>query len=100
MSIKRFQDNIDVESVKDAVIENWLSTTREDCLALAKIRPYGTDLPVIAQIRAMEDLKAYSLKDTAERYGVTPNAIYRWRRYGIGKNKGGWDKLDSLVSWI
>lgn len=74
------------EEHKAEVIENWLSATREDCIKLARLRPGKGDVPVISQIRAVEDLKTMGLKAVSEDYGVSLHSVQMWRKSGFRFN--------------
>lgn len=51
--------------------ENWLSATREDCVALCNLRA-GGDVPVISQLSIIDDLKAGAKQvDVAREYAVS-----------------------------
>jgi hypothetical protein len=39
------------------VAENWLSATREDCIRISQMRPGKGPIPIISQVRILEDLK-------------------------------------------
>ena len=45
------------EEMAEEVAENWLSATRDDCVRLSRMRPYNASVPLLCQIRAVQDLK-------------------------------------------
>ena len=64
------------------VIDNWMSATREDCVRLSQIRPGMGDVPLISQIRAVQDLKHMLLVDVARDYRVPTHSVAVWRDKG------------------
>lgn len=74
----------DYESWRDEVAENWLSTTRNDCIKLARLRPGTGNVPVICQLRALQDVKSgMSFSAIGREYGVTGAQVRHWARRGI-----------------
>lgn len=71
------------EAVREAVVENWMSATRDDCIALAHLRPNRGDFPLLCQLRALEDLKGMRMVDVAKDYGTTLQTIWAWRIHGL-----------------
>lgn len=63
----------DFEALRADVAANWLSATREDCLALARMRHgKAAGVPLICQMRILDDLKAgLTHKNAARVWGVT-----------------------------
>lgn len=45
------------EDLKDKVIENWLSTTRDDAVKISRMRHRFTTPPLICQINMLDDYK-------------------------------------------
>lgn len=69
---------------RDEVIANWMSATREDCIKLTQLRPGKGNVPVIAQLRALQDLKAgLTLADISREYGVSEVTVAQWRDKGV-----------------
>ena len=65
--IRQYQG--DFERLKDEVMANWASATREDCIALANMRPWKGDIPMICQFQIMDDLKKdFSQAELARTY--------------------------------
>lgn len=73
----------DYDVVRDDVAANWLSATRDDCVKLSQLRKGKGDVPLISQIRALEDLKHMRLCDVARDYRVTPQNVLIWKRTGF-----------------
>lgn len=59
------------DDLRKEVGENWLSATRDDCVRLCQLRGRG-DIPVVSQIRMIDDLKAGRKQvDVTRDYGVS-----------------------------
>jgi hypothetical protein len=62
----------DYADLKDEVVKNWLSCTREDAVKLSHLRPspHG-HMPVICQVQLLRDIKDRMKQvDLANEYGV------------------------------
>ncbi len=67
----------------DEAAANWSSITRDDALALARLRTGSGSMPVICRVYIAEDLttgKRHSV--IAREWGVTPTALQRIVRLG------------------
>lgn len=71
------------EEMRDDVVENWLSITREDCLALARLRPNQGSMPLVCQLRALQDLKTLGAVVVARDYRTTLQTLRMWRTRGL-----------------
>ena len=73
--LKRFI-GADYERVKDDVAKNWLSCTREDAVKLSHLRSGTGHMPVICQLKIIDDLKrGMSPSRLAAEYRVHPQTI-------------------------
>jgi hypothetical protein len=60
------------EKWKDKVAENWSSATREDAVALARMRPPRCSVPLLTQVSILRDLKrGWRPSDIARTYRVS-----------------------------
>ncbi|MGD9715181.1 MAG: hypothetical protein AB7V46_24465 [Thermomicrobiales bacterium] len=84
----------------DEIVENWLSATREDCAALSRMRPGLGNVPLISQIRAVEDLKHMRAVDVAREYRINYNTIWGWRTRGFQPGRDLPPGFELLVSRI
>jgi hypothetical protein len=71
------------EDWRDEVATNWMSATREDCMKLSQMRPGTGNVPLISQVRAVEDLKALPRVQVAQDYRVSPSVLDNWRKMGF-----------------
>ena len=72
------------EDWREDVIDNWISATREDCVRLCRMRPDKGDVPIIFQLRIMDDVKAgISQVDLAGEYGLDKGTINGWKQRGL-----------------
>lgn len=75
------------EDWRHEVAENWLSATREDCMKLCRLRGGQGNVPVISQLRAIQDLKSgISLLRVSEEYEVSVMTLADWRDHGVRFN--------------
>lgn len=87
VSRQRIEQNIGgYEEHKADVIANWLSATREDCVKLARLRSGQGHIPLISQLRAVEDLKHMSMTQVARDYGVHLQSVIDWLHTGFRSN--------------
>lgn len=70
------------EDYEEEAVENWMSVTREDAIRLSLMRPPRGDMPLVSQIRALEDLKFMSQTDVAKLYGIGRSKLFRLTRKG------------------
>jgi hypothetical protein len=65
------------EDVKDQVIENWMSTTREDCIKLTKMRKTKwSPVPLICQLAMLDEVKrGTSRYAVAKMFGVSDPTV-------------------------
>jgi hypothetical protein len=74
----------DYDDLSGDVVENWLSVTREDAGLLCQRRPFKGDVPIICQLRMLDDLKAgRGFGAIAREYGVRREWLSRMRLQGI-----------------
>ena len=71
------------EEMRDDVVENWLSITREDCVALANLRPGEGAMPLVCQMRALQDLKTMKPSRVARDYRTHIQSLWVWRKRGL-----------------
>jgi len=82
-TVQRFRaEHARFEDFQEEAVENWMSISREDAIRLAHLRPRRGDLPLVSQLRALEDLKFMTQQKAAETYGVRRNAIVKLKRRG------------------
>lgn len=85
------------ERWRDEVAENWLSATRDDLVKLSQLRPGIGHVPLICQLRAVQDLKSgATIKKIAGEYRVHPTTITNWSIRGptpAGHIPSGFDLL-------
>jgi hypothetical protein len=66
------------------VAANWLSVTRDDAVQLCRRRPEKGDVPIICQLRMLDDLKAGRRHATVAReYGVRREWLSRVQQKGL-----------------
>lgn len=73
------------EEVRNDVAENWLSVTREDAIKLCHMRvgKHRSPVPLICQMRIMDDLKAgMTIVQAARDYHLTPPTVSRLAHKG------------------
>ena len=71
------------EEMAEEVAENWLSATRDDCVRLSRLRPHNASVPLLCQIRAVQDLKKMRAVDVARDYHVTDQSLRNWSKRGF-----------------
>ncbi|MEN2786263.1 hypothetical protein ACFOKI_07675 [Sphingomonas qilianensis] len=72
------------EPWKAEVAENWLSATSEDCAALSRMRPGTGNVPVISQLRAIQDVKAgMTMAQVGRDYRVSAVSVTGWCHGGV-----------------
>ena len=71
------------DEMAEAVAENWLSATRDDCIRLAQLRDGPASVPLLCQIRAVQDLKKMRLIDVAKDYRVSDQSLLNWSKRGF-----------------
>lgn len=57
-------------------------------MKISRMRPGMGDVPVISQLRALQDLKSMRPTQVAKDYRVTRMTVYMWKRYGIRVSGG------------
>jgi hypothetical protein len=72
---------------REAVVENWVSATREDCIKLAHLRRPWETVPLICQIQAVEDLKHMTARAVAKEYGVFHTVLAEWWHKGFNAHR-------------
>jgi hypothetical protein len=66
---------------KDEVAENWSSATREDAIALARMRPRGGSVPLLTQVSMLRNLeRGWRQSDVARTYRVSPAMVANLKR--------------------
>ena len=75
------------------MVENWLSATRQDCVRLCHLRPFGrSGVPLLSQLSMLDDLKrGMSQCAIGREYGVTNEFVHQRKKYGISRAVTGWD---------
>jgi hypothetical protein len=64
------------EELKDEVLENWASATKEDCIKLGYLRPEKGDLPLITKLEIRREYMRGSRQNAiAEEFGVAPATV-------------------------
>jgi hypothetical protein len=71
------------EELEQEVAENWLSATRDDCVKLSRMRPGTGNVPLISQLRAVQDLKKMRQVDVARDYRITVPTLVTWASTGF-----------------
>ena len=88
-TVRRYQSlSPGYDQLQAEVAENWLSVTREDAVQLCRRRPDKGDIPVICQLKMLDELKAgRSLSAVAREFGVSREWLVRMRASGIRCNR-------------
>lgn len=99
MCVRRWQTKeAHYDVYQDEVARNWMSTTREDAMALARLRrPGRAFMPLICQVQILQDLKFRKLVDVSRDYQVTQQQIMNWRRTGLTIGSA---KLPAGFDWL
>ena len=79
-TIQRFH-MADFAELRDDVVTNWMSATREDCVRLSQMRPGTGNIPLISQLQIMDDLKKGAKpKLLAGEYRITAATVRNLKR--------------------
>lgn len=83
-TLKRWASRTSYDTLRPMITDNWISTTRDDCIRLANLRRRGMEMPLVCQIQIVEDLRSgISQRELGTIYKTTGQAIGVWRRKGF-----------------
>ena len=57
-------------------------------MKLSQLRPHKGVLPIISQLRALQDLKSMTVAQVARDYRVDRGSLWNWKRRGINTRIG------------
>ena len=62
---------------------SFVRNQTDDCVRLSQLCPHNASVPLLCQIRAVQDLKKLRVVDVARDYRITDQSLRNWSKRGF-----------------